>query len=76
MSRQKKINNKAPKGYEDWDQYLNVIRGKNLGGQATKRDVSELFRYIDTLNAALDDADCHDTFGTEGWRRFILNEDE
>lgn len=50
------------------DDALNMIRGKNLVGQATPVDVSTLFDHIDALELLLDEADEDDLFGTEGWR--------
>lgn len=32
--------------------------------------------YIDRLHAALDEKDGEDFFGTEGWRRYLLKEEE
>lgn len=53
------------------DKTLNVIRGKNLVGKATKDDILKLFEHIDALESFLDDQDGEDTFGTEGWRHAI-----
>jgi hypothetical protein len=53
------------------DRVLNIIRGRNLVGKATKDDVLKLFEHIDALESFLDDQDCDDTFGTEGWRHAI-----
>lgn len=50
------------------DSQINVIRGKNLVGHATKDDVFALLEHIDALEDLLDDADGDDMFGTEGWR--------
>jgi len=47
---------------------INIIRGKNLVGAATKDDVDALFAYIDALEMGLDVADQEDTFGPSGWR--------
>lgn len=52
------------------DRALNIIRGKNLVGKATKADVLKLFEHIDALELLLDRADEDDRFGTEGWRHF------
>jgi hypothetical protein len=53
------------------DKTLNVIRGKNLVGKATKSDVDKLFEHIDALESWLDDKDSDDYFGTEGWRHCV-----
>lgn len=53
------------------DKSLNIIRGKNLVGKATKIDVDKLIEHIDALEMFLDEADDNDTFGTEGWRHAI-----
>ena len=50
------------------DKTLNVIRGKNLVGKATKEDILKLFEHIDALEMFLDEHDEDDVFGTEGWR--------
>ena len=50
------------------DSVLNIIRGKNLVGKATKQDVFVLFEHIDALETLLDETDQDDVFGTEGWR--------
>jgi hypothetical protein len=53
------------------DQTVNVIRGKNLVGKATKEDIDLLFEHIDALESFLDDNEEDDRFGTEGWRHAI-----
>ncbi len=50
---------------------LNLIRGKNIVGRATKEDVLVLFQHIDALEMFLDEFEVEDTFGTEGWRHAI-----
>jgi hypothetical protein len=50
------------------DKKLNTIRGKNLVGKATKEDVFYVFETLDCLEQWLEEAECDDTFGTEGWR--------
>lgn len=32
--------------------------------------------YVERLHAALDEIDGEDMLGTEGWRKFLLKEDE
>lgn len=53
------------------DKTLNIIRGKNLVGAATKEDVAKVFEHIDALEMFLDDNEQDDQFGTEGWRHAI-----
>jgi len=53
------------------DRIINTIRGKNIVGKATKEDVLILFDHIDALEMFLDEYECEDTFGTEGWRHAI-----
>lgn len=53
------------------DKTLNIIRGKNLAGHATKEDVLILFEHIDALESFLDENEIDDYFGTEGWRHSI-----
>lgn len=50
---------------------INVIRGKNLVGKATKVDVCTLLEHIDALEMFLDEHGQDDQFGTEGWRHAI-----
>ena len=50
---------------------LNIIRGKNLVGQATKEDVDRIFVYIDHIETKLDYLDNDDFFGQNGWRHFL-----
>ena len=57
------------------DRILNIIRGKNLVGAATKEDIDLLFEHLDAIEIALDEADSEDMFGTEGWRHWLGIED-
>lgn len=50
---------------------INIIRGKNLVGKVTQRDVEKLLEHIDALEGFLDVAEEDDRFGTEGWRHAI-----
>ncbi|MDP3937521.1 MAG: hypothetical protein Q8R92_05220 [Deltaproteobacteria bacterium] len=50
------------------DRTLNTIRGKNLVGKATKKDIDKLFEHLDALESFLDEQETSDCFGTEGWR--------
>ena len=50
------------------DRSINIIRGKNLVGAATKKDVALLLDHIEALEAFLDRWGEDDRFGTEGWR--------
>lgn len=47
------------------------IRGKALVEAATTAEILSVFEYIDILEYLLDEADCDDTWGTEGWRKAI-----
>jgi hypothetical protein len=58
-----------PKAQKAKDLY--IIRGKNLAGKATMQDVDLLFEHIDALESLLDDDDCDDVHGTEGWRHYV-----
>lgn len=51
----------------DFDE-VNVIRGKNLVGKASKADVFNLLELIDFFEREFDELDTEDVFGTEGWR--------
>jgi hypothetical protein len=53
-----------------WGRELNIIRGKNLVGAATKEDIDTLFKYLDKIEFSLERADNDDLLGTEGWRHF------
>jgi hypothetical protein len=53
------------------DKVINVVRGKNLVGKATKEDIETLFEHIDALEMFLDENEEDDRFGTEGWRHAI-----
>lgn len=53
------------------DKTLNIIRGKNLVGKATKEDIEKVFEHIDALEMFLNDNEQDDVFGTEGWRHAI-----
>jgi hypothetical protein len=60
----------------NWEQKLDIIRGKNLVNGATQKDVNKLFEYIDKIEDELDECDLDDFFGTEGWRhRFGISDD-
>ncbi len=53
------------------DHTLNIIRGKNLVGAATKDDIWLVFEHIDALEALLDEEEEQDSFGAEGWRHVL-----
>ena len=53
------------------DRLLNIVRGKNLVGKATKADITKVFEHIDALESLLDEGDENDAFGTEGWRHSL-----
>ena len=60
---------KLPKAQTD--RALNLIRGKNLVGRATKADIDVLFQHIDAVEIWLDEKDGDDYFGSEGWRHHL-----
>lgn len=60
-----------PKPKPQSDKTLNIIRGKNLVGAATKEDIFKVFEHIEALEMFLDDNEQDDQFGTEGWRHAI-----
>lgn len=47
---------------------LNIIRGKNLVGKASKEEIFKVFGHLDELEIQLDELDYDDQLGTEGWR--------
>lgn len=50
------------------DKELNTIRGKAIVGKATPAELMKVFEHIDKFESELDERDCEDYFGTEGWR--------
>lgn len=50
---------------------LNEIRGKAMVGHATKKEIMQVFYYLDYLVNHLDVTEYDDTYGTEGWRHFF-----
>ena len=50
---------------------LNIIRGKVLVGHATIEEILSVFNHYDMLEAKLDEMDCDDALGTEGWRHSL-----
>ena len=50
---------------------INIIRGKNSVGKATKKEIQSIFEHLDALENALDEKDEEDFFGTQGWRSFF-----
>lgn len=57
------------------DRELNTIRGKALVGHASKEEILSVFGHLDALEEKLDETDCDDFFGTEGWRHFFGHPD-
>lgn len=47
---------------------LNIIRGKASVGKATAKEILSVFQHYDMIEMELDNRDCEDYFGTEGWR--------
>ena len=54
---------------------LNIIRGKTLVGAASREELLSVFGHLDAMEMKLDELDCEDALGTEGWRHTILEED-
>ncbi len=55
---------------------LEHIRGRAQAGLCCIEDVHLLFDLVELLIRKLDEADEHDTFGSEGWKRaFDLDEE-
>lgn len=50
---------------------LNIIRGKNLVGMATKEDINLLFEHIDALEDFLDQGDYQYILVPYGWRHHL-----
>ncbi len=50
---------------------LNTIRGKMLLVCPVGHDIWKVFDHIDTMEEHLDESDCEDTFGPEGWRKYF-----
>lgn len=50
---------------------LNIIRGKVLAGHASEDEILSVFHHYDLVEMKLDEADCEDMFGTEGWRHWV-----
>lgn len=67
--------NSCPKKFDRWEQALNTYRGMSLVAPLGKKECTQIFRYIAILEQTLDEADCEDAYGTEGWRHSILGED-
>jgi hypothetical protein len=47
---------------------LNMIRGKMLVGAATRDELHDFLFYVNHIEGLLEEGDCDDVFGTEGWR--------
>jgi hypothetical protein len=50
---------------------LNTIRGKAIVGAATPQELMQVFGHIDILETKMEELDCDDFFGTEGFRHFL-----
>lgn len=46
----------------------NQIIGKILIGGQTEEELTDFLQIIQQFESMLDEADCDDYFGTEGWR--------
>lgn len=50
---------------------LDMIRGKMLVAAATQEELQDFLTYVTTIEGLLEEADCDDYFGTEGWRHRV-----
>lgn len=57
------------------DRELNTIRGKASVGHASVEELQQVFGHIDTMEMKLEEVECDDFFGTEGWRHFFGHPD-
>lgn len=69
------MNINCHKDFKNWEQQLDIYFDRLRERGLKKEEAAELFRYISILEEALDKADSHDLFGTQGWKRNILGED-
>ena len=54
---------------------VNILTGKALVGAQTRDEQLAMANHITELEMLLDEADCDDYFGTEGWRHRLGMED-
>ena len=54
---------------------LNYLKGVNSGSDLSKKQIIELFTYIDMLEDLLNEDDEDDVHGTQGWRYYLDIED-
>lgn len=50
---------------------LDMIRGKVMAGAATQDEMMSVFYHYDLIEIKMDELDCEDFLGTEGWRVFM-----
>lgn len=50
---------------------LNILRGKSLVNKITGKEALSILNHLAVLEAKMDEADCDDFFGTEGWRHYF-----
>ena len=50
---------------------LDMIRGKMMVAAATKEEMADFLTYVAVIEGLLEEADCEDYFGTEGWRHKV-----
>ena len=50
------------------DKEINIIRGKAIVGKASPEELMQVFGHWDIIEQKMDELDCEDYFGTEGWR--------
>lgn len=57
------------------EQEVDILRGKSLLMGEAGKDIRTLCRMIDWFTEKLDECDCDDWFGSEGWRNYFRIED-
>lgn len=50
---------------------LDMIRGKMMVAAATREEMANFLTYVAIIEGLLEETDCDDYFGTEGWRHKI-----
>lgn len=47
---------------------IDMIRGKMLVAAATAEELKDFLTYVSFLEGLLEEANCEDFYGTEGWQ--------
>jgi hypothetical protein len=53
------------------DAKLNELRGKAMAGHITTHEMMMAFNHLTLIEDKLNELDCEDYFGSEGWRHFF-----